>query len=173
MTAEKQKKTYIFLLSLIVILLLAAQFFLQYTFKNTSAELARRRGSLDALKKTADARYALLDKFKSLEALAATPGNATRSFPENALELFAVVDRTMKDNGLEHTNRSPSSGTEELGGVLQLQISFSGPYYGVLKALAALRECEYVMRISDFRITAGAGGKVSGSMTILSSARQS
>jgi hypothetical protein len=78
----------------------------------------------------------------------------------------------MKDNGLEHTNRSSSSGVEP-GGVLQLQISFSGPYYGVLKALAALRECEYAMRISDFRVNAEADGKVSGSMTILSNAKRS
>ncbi|MDL2263027.1 hypothetical protein LJC31_00080 [Synergistaceae bacterium OttesenSCG-928-I11] len=171
MTTEKQKKTYVFLLSIVVVLLLAAQFFLQHTFENTSAELARTSGNLEALKKTADARYALLDKYKSFESLAAAPGKSTRAFPENALELFAVVDRAMKDNRLEHTNRSSSSGTEP-GGVLQLQIAFSGPYYGVMKALATLRESEYVMRISDFRITAESDGKVSGSMTILSNAKQ-
>ena len=170
MTTEKQKKTYIFLLSIVVVLLLAAQFFLQHTFRNTTAELARVSGNLEALKRTGDARYTLLEKYKSFESQTATPGASQRVFPENALELFAVVDRAMKDNFLEHTNRS-SSGAEP-GGVLQLQISFNGPYYGMMKALATLRESEYVMRISDFRITAGADGKVSGSMTILSQAKQ-
>ncbi len=170
MTTEKQKKTYIFLLSIVVVLLLAAQFFLQQTFRNTTAELARVSGNLDVLKKTVDDRYALLEKYKSFESQAATPGESARVFPENALELFSIVDRAMKDNFLEHTNRSSSSA--EPGGVLQLQITFNGPYYGVMKALATLRESEYIMRISDFRITAEADGKVSGSMTILSHAKQ-
>lgn len=172
MTNEKQKKTFVSLLALVVVLLIAAQLFLQRTFQSTSAELASARGQLAAIKKTTDDRYSLLEKYKSFEAQAATPGRTERAFPENALELFAVVDRAMKDNRLEHTNRSSSSGTEP-GGVLQLQISFNGPYYGVIKALATLRESEYVMRISDFRITAQADGKVSGTMTILSTARQS
>lgn len=170
MTTEKQKKTYAVLLSIVVVLLLAAQFFLQRTFETTGAELARVSGNLEALKKTSDARYVLLEKYKSFESQTAASGESARVFPENALELFAVVDRAMKDNFLEHTNRS-SSGAEP-GGVLQLQIAFSGPYYGVMKALAALRESEYVMRISEFRITAGTDGKVSGSMTVLSHAKQ-
>lgn len=172
MSNEKQKKSYVLLLALVVVLLIAAQVFLERTFRNTSAELASARGSLAAAKRTAEDRNTLLDKYKTFESRSTTPGKSERIFPENALELFSVVDRAMKDNRLEHTNRSSSSGTKP-GGVMQLQISFNGPYYGVVKALAALRESNYVMRISDFRITAQADGKVTGTMTILSTARQS
>jgi hypothetical protein len=172
MITERQKKTHVILFLFTVVLLLAAQLFLRHAFKNACAELMTASGNLASLKNAVDSRYALFEKYRSFEIAAAAPGRASRVFPGDALELFTVVDRAMKDNDLEYVNRFSSSGTEP-GGALQLQITFSGPYYGVLKALATLRGCEYVMRVADFRVTAGEDGEVSGSMTVLSNSRQS
>lgn len=170
MTSDRQKKNYAILTAVIVVLLLACQFWIQKTYNEDKMELARLNGEVQSEKKTVESRHNLLEKYKLFETLASGTGRAKQVYPENALELFSVVDRALKDNNIEHTNRSSSSETAP-GGVLQLQLSFNGQYYGILKALAALRESEYVMRVSDFKVSAGDGGRVSGSMTILSTAR--
>ena len=170
MTSERQRRSYTLLAVVVVVLLLGAQYWLQREYNESERQLGRLRGELSTERRTVESRYALLEKYKLFESLAGGTNRPERLYPENALELFAVVDRALKENGLDHTNRSSSSDTAP-GGVLQLQISFSGPYYGVLKALAALRESEYVMRVSDFRLSAQENGRVSGTMTILSTAR--
>ena len=170
MTSEKQRRNYTILVAVVVLLLLGGQFWLQREFDKSQSQLDRLSNELASQRKTVETRSALLEKYKSFEALATGPSRPQLTYPENALELFAVVDKALKDHGLEHTNRDPSNETAP-GGVLQLQISFSGPYYGLLKALAALRESEYVMRVSDFSIAASENGRISGTMTVLSTAR--
>lgn len=170
MTSEKQKRGYTLLAGIVVILLLAGQFWLQKEFDKSSGELERLQNELATQRKTVESRSALLEKYKFFEVLAIGPNQPERVYPENALELFAVVDKALKDNNLEHTNKNQSIDTAP-GGTLQLQISFTGPYYGVLKALATLRESEYVMRVSDFKLSAEENSRVSGSMTILSTAK--
>lgn len=171
MMDPRHKKIYGMLLCIAAVLLIAAQALLSFRFEQMSDEIRDASRSLEAAKTRVSTRHGLLEHYKKFEALADAHGASYGLFPENALELFTVVDKAMKENHVEHTNRSSTSGAEP-GGVLQLQISFSGSYYGVLSALAALRDSRYVMRITDLRITAEDDGKVSGAMTIMSAAKK-
>ena len=160
------------LVSITVVLLLLAQLMLQHAFKNDSMELTALEKEVATLNKTAEDRRSLLDIYRTLERASFNPNKPERVNPENSLALYAVLDKILKDNEIEHTNNSSSRGTVA-GGVITLQISFNGPYYGLLKALAALREAPYVTRVSTFSINADANreGYVNGSMTVLSTAR--
>lgn len=168
---EKQRRTYFLLLTLLTIVLVAAQFGLHYLLETASTDLAIEYGELENLKQTVDARHVLLERYKAFEAQSKSEGMQPQVYPETALELFTAVDSALKENQVEHTNRNSSSGTEP-GGVLQLQITFSGSYYNVMKALAQLRSGQYAMCLADFSITAENDGRVTGHMTILSNSRK-
>ncbi|MDR1471182.1 MAG: hypothetical protein LBS75_01545 [Synergistaceae bacterium] len=170
MTAEKQHALYGVLMAFVVVLFLVAQFVLQHTLKSASEELASVSTNLASEKRTAESRKLLVERYKSFESLAMNYSRSERVFPVNAREFFTAMDKVLKDNLVEYTSRSASPQTTP-GGRLELQFSFSGPYYGVLKALAALRENEYVMRVSNLVIEAEAEGRVSGSMSVISTVR--
>ena len=169
MKAQRQQRIYGVLVAITIILLLVAQFLLQSALTGTTEELASVRSNLSALKRTAESQSGLVAKYKQFET-AVNPGNSDRVYPANGSELYGVLNSLLTENSIRNENKSSASGTAP-GGVLQLQITFTGPYYGLLKALAAIRENRYVMRISDFRINAMESGQVSGSMTVLSTAR--
>jgi hypothetical protein len=92
------------------------------------------------------------------------------AYPSNPRELYTMVDNVLKANSIEFTNNSSSSETIP-GGEITLQINFSGPYYGLMKALAAFRDSQYIMRLGDFNLTGLDDGMVTGTMTILSMAK--
>jgi hypothetical protein len=170
MAPQKQHMFYGVLVTLTVLLLLLAQYLLMDTFKSAAAQLASTRVDLTDVKRVADGRRAMVEKYKTFELAASNPNRPEQLYPVNALELYSVIDKALKDNSIEHTNKSSSSATTP-GGIFQLDITFNGPYYAIMKALADIRASEYVMRVSDFNITAQTEGRVTGTMTILSRAQ--
>lgn len=167
--SEKQSRAYLLIGLLIVVALLAAQFLIDRSYEAASEEVVRQTKELEQMKASANARYALFEQYRAFEAIVNGDGGLSKSFPLSALDLYTTVDRALADNQIEHTNRSSSSGAK--GGAIQLQVSFSGSYYGMLRALSALRNSDRIMRISEIRIAAEDGEKVSGTMTIQSVAR--
>lgn len=165
MRTERQKKMYGVLAALVVVVFLGVQFALYSTFKKTSDELGAVTGNVATLEKTVQGQVALLGEYKVLEELVPS----SRERPMNALELYSEVDRALNNSAVDHTNRSSSSG-EGPGGLLEIQVDFNGPYYGLLKALASMRASKYLMKVSTFNLQGIAGGKISGSITVLSQA---
>ncbi|MDR1965765.1 MAG: hypothetical protein LBQ36_03570 [Synergistaceae bacterium] len=170
MTPEKQQKMYGVLTFFVIVLMLAAQFVLQYTLKEASEQLVSVSSSLATDKKNRDTQRGLNERLKAFELSAAGQNGGDRQFPLTASDLFVALDRVLRDYAIEFTNSSPNSQVQP-GGNFVLTISFSGPYYNVMKALAAIRESEYIMRISDLRLNAEGNGTVRGTMNIVSTAR--
>lgn len=168
MLNDKQKRRYFILLALIVIILAGVQLYLQRAFDEATEELVSAHMNIAELRSTSDSKQTLLKRYKDFEAVIMAQMGAATVFPSSAMEMYTAVDAVMKANRVEHTNSSSSSSTAP-GGVLQLQITYSGSYYDILKALADLRTGEYAMRVSDFKISAIEGSRVSGVMTVLSS----
>lgn len=154
--------------AVVILLLVAAQIWLEREYELAVGNVERANVTLDMVKAKADARRMLLERYKDFDAMISAGSHKLPVYPSTALELFTEVDEAMKRYHVEHTNRSSSGGSNK-GSTIQLQISFSGSYYGVLNALAALRDSSYMMKISDLMIKADDGGKVSGTMTIISS----
>lgn len=171
MITESQKRTYIVILTVIAIALVAAQYLLARELESVSEELKHERRQLETIHMRNDDRRLLLERYKEFSALVSPAGHQAKVFPTSALELFTVIDAAMKENHVEHTNRSGSGGGEA-GSAIRLQLSFSGTYYSLLKSLASLRESDHIMRISDIRFNADSGEKVSGTMTVTSTARR-
>jgi hypothetical protein len=169
-TAEKQHKMYGILICAVVILLLAAQYILQRTLQQASEELISIRTSLSSEESMLNSQRSLSDRLKSFEVLASGQGGSERLFPANPRELFAAVGRVLQDYSVEFT-QSSSNLTVKPGENFTLSISFSGQYYNVMKALAAIRENNYIMRINELRLNAEGGGLVRGSMNIVSTAQ--
>jgi hypothetical protein len=169
MKAQRQQRIYGVLVAITIVLMLAAQFLLKSALTGTAEELASVKSNLSSLRQSAESKSGLVEKYKQFEA-AVNPSSTDRVYPANGSELYGVLNSLLTENGIMNENKSSASGAVP-GGVLQLQITFNGSYYGLLKALAAIRENRYVMRISDFRINAADSGQVSGSMTVLSTAR--
>jgi hypothetical protein len=170
MKTQKQQRLYGILVAITVVLLLVAQFLLQYALKGTSRELVAAKDNLLMLRQSINSKTSLVEKYKQFEIVVSNPNAPERGYPQNGSELYAILDKSLGDNGVDHSNTSPTSGTPP-GGELRLQITFNGSYYSVLKALAAMRESPIVMRISAFRIDATNEGQVSGTMTVLSTAK--
>ncbi|MDR1481070.1 MAG: hypothetical protein LBI74_00420 [Synergistaceae bacterium] len=168
MKAQKQQRMYGVLVAITIVLLLVAQFLLRQALTGTAEELESVKANLNTLRQAAESKSGLVEKYKQFEA-AINPSNSDRTYPANGSELYGVLNGLLTEHGIMNESKSSTSGTAA-GGVLQLQITFNGSYYGLLKALAAIRESRYVMRISDFRIDASEAGQVSGSMTVLSTA---
>jgi hypothetical protein len=92
-------------------------------------------------------------------------------FPANPLELFTTVGSVLQDYSVDFTN-STSNLTVKPGENFTLSINIlSGQYYNLMKALAAIRENNYIMRINELRLNADGGGLVKGSMSIISTAQ--
>lgn len=171
MTQGKQQKAIGVVAIIAVLLLLAAQFILQHLYRSTQDELFDLRGQLEQVTKQVNSTNALVAKYRVFEVLASPrPDQPERIFPAAGSELYGAIERSLKAYDLEYTNRSqgiPNQKTKQI----TLQIDFKGSYYNVLRALAAIRESEYVMRISSLKLEAENDGNVSGSMTVLSVAR--
>jgi hypothetical protein len=171
MKTQKQQRLYDLLITLTVVLLLVAQSLLLYTFRSVNEELVSIRSQLSGQKKTQEERLSLVQSYQAFELIASRPGRQDAAFPTNALELYTMVDGVLTAHSIEHTNRS-STGETAPGSEMRLQITFHGPYYNILKALAAFRDGAFVMRVADFNITGQADGTASGSMTIVSLSKQ-
>ena len=170
MTAEKQGKAYGVLMFFVVVLLLAAQGGLQYIFRQSSEELVSLSTSLASDKRNLTSQRSLSDRYKSFQALAQGYTGTDRQFPINRRELFTALSDVLRDYSIEFTNSSPNAGVQP-GAAFTLTIAFSGEYYKVMKALAAIRESGYIMRISEIRLKAVGSGNVSGTMSIVSTAQ--
>jgi hypothetical protein len=170
MTADKQQKAYGMLMFIAVVLLLAAQFGLQYIFRQASEELISVRTSLTTDQRTLNSQRSLSDRYKSFQLLTAGYSGVDRQFPINGRELFTALDAVMSVYNIEFTNSTPNAGVQP-GTPFTLQIVFNGQYYNVLKAIAAIRESNYIMRISDLKLNAEGNGTVRGSMSIVSASQ--
>jgi hypothetical protein len=153
----------------VVILLLAAQYILQLGLQQASEQMISIRTSLSTESGMLNSQRSLSEKLKSFEVLASGQGGAERLFPANPRELFAAVGSVLQEYNIDFTNSS-SNLTVKPGENFTLSIGFSGQYYNFMKALAAIRESSYVMRISELRLEAQNEG-VKGSMSIVSTAQ--
>ena len=153
--------------TIVVILLILTQVILLRTFSAKSYEASLVRDGVVSTKVQIEAKAKLLSEYKSLKGTA----RKEKVKPESAFALYSVVDKALSDNSIEHTNRSSTVGAPDQSGALQIQVDFNGSYYSLLKALAALRDSGCLMRISSFNINGEDGGKVSGSMTVVSTVK--
>jgi hypothetical protein len=169
-TVEKQHKMYGVLMIVVVVLLLAAQYLLQFTLRQASEQLVSIQTSLSSEKTMLDSQRSLSERFKSFEILASRHGGSERLFPVSPIELYTAVSDVLDDYTIDFTSSS-SNLTVRPGENFTLSISFNGHYYNIMKALAALRESNYIMRINELRLTAEGGGNVRGSMNIVSTAQ--
>ena len=172
MTAEKQGRAYGVLIFFVVVLLLGAQFGLQYMFKQSSEELMSLQSSLSNEKGQLDSQMSLSSRYDSFQALTQGYSGADRQFPVNGALLFQALNSVMKDYNIDFVNAGSTVGVQP-GANFTLQIKFSGQYYNLMKALAAIRESGYIMRISELNIAAEGDGAVNGTMSIISTAAQS
>jgi hypothetical protein len=170
-TAEKQHKTYGTLMCVAVILLLAAQGGLQYIFQQTSEELVSVSTSLAADNRTLKSQQSLNEKYSAFETLlTGSQSGADRKFPINGRELFTALAGVLKNYSVEFTSSSDNAGVQP-GADFTLYISLSGQYYNVVKALAAIRESNYIMKISELALNAEGDGNVRGTMSIMSTSQ--
>jgi len=153
----------------VVVLLLAAQFGLQYIFRQVSDELVSVRTSLASDQRDLNSQRSLSERYKSFQLLAQGQSGTDRQFPVNGRELFTALDSVLRDYSIEFTNTEPNVGLNP--GSFTLNIQFNGQYYNVLKALATIRESSYIMRISDLKLSAEGNGNVKGTMRIVSTAQ--
>jgi hypothetical protein len=170
MTSEKQTKAYGALMVLVVILMLGAQFGLQFIFRQSSDELVSLRTSVESDKRALTNQQSLSSRFESFRTLALGQSGSDRQFPISGIELYTALSNVLRDYQIDFSNATPNSGVQP-GASFTLQIRFSGPYYNVIKALASIRDSNYIMRISNLTINAEGGGNVSGTMNVVSTAR--
>jgi hypothetical protein len=169
-TLEKQHKAYGLLMFFVAVLLLGAQFVLQYTLRQANDELVSVKTSLSSDERTLSEQRSLNDRYKTFQQIVSGHTGTDRKFPANGRELYTALDNVLRDYDIEFTNSSPNAGVQP-GAGFTLQISFSGRYYNVIKALAAIRESSYIMRISQLNLSADGSGIVRGSMNIVSTAQ--
>ena len=171
MTADKQSKAYGVLIFFVVILLLGSQFGLQHMFKQSSAELSSFQQSLARDRNQLNSRMSLSERYDAFQARANEHAGADRQFPVNGAELFRALNSVMQSYNIEFFNNSTTAGVQP-GAPFILQISFSGRYYNLMKALAAIRESGFIMRIEEINLSADGDETVSGTMSIRSIAAQ-
>jgi hypothetical protein len=169
-TAEKQHKMYGILMCVVVVLLLAAQYILQTTLKQASEQLVSIKTSLSSENGMVISQRSLSERLKSFEILASGQGGSDRLFPANPRELFAAVGSVLQGYSVDFTNSS-SNLTVKPGENFTLSITFNGQYYNIMKALAAIRENNYIMRINELKLNAEGNGLTKGTMNIISTAQ--
>lgn len=170
MTLEKQHRAYGLLMFFAVALLLGAQFVLQYTLRQASDELISIKTSLFSDERTLNAQKSLNERYKTFQQIVSEHAGTDRKFPVNGFELYTAISNVLTLYDVEFTQGSSTAGVQP-GASFTLQIDFSGRYYNVIKALAAVRESSYIMRISQLNIKAGGSGMLSGRMNIVSTAQ--
>jgi hypothetical protein len=171
MTSEKQGKAYGVLIFFVVVLLLAAQFGLQYMFKMSSEELVFVQSSLSNDQRQLDTQMTLSSRYDIFHELAQGQVGADRQFPVNGAVLFQALNSVMTDYHIDFVNAGSTVGVQP-GATFTLQIRFSGQYYDLIKALAAIRESGFIMRLSELNVNAEGDGIVNGTMSIISTAAQ-
>jgi hypothetical protein len=154
----------------VVVLLLGAQFVLQYTLRQASDELVSVKTSVASDERTLNAQRSLNGRYKTFQQAVAGHTGADRKFPVNGRELYTALANVLHDYSIEFTSSSSNAGVQP-GAGFTLQIAFSGRYYNVIKALAAIRESNYIMRISELNLAAEGSGIVKGAMNIVSVAQ--
>ena len=172
MTADKQGKAYGVLIFFVVVLLLGAQFGLQYMFKQSSEELVSLQYTLSNEKNQLNSQTSLSARYDIFQELAEGHAGTERQFPVNGALLFQALNDVMSDYNIDFVNAGTTVGVLP-GATFTLQIRFSGQYYNLIKALAAIRESGFIMRISELNVSAEGDGAVNGTMSIISTAAQS
>ena len=171
MTPEKQGRAYGVLIFFVVVLLLGAQYGLQYMFKLSSEENVSVQSSLSNDKGQLDSQMSLSSRYDAFQELTQGHSGADRQFPMNGALLFQALNSVMKDYNIDFVNAGSTVGVKP-GANFTLQIKFSGQYYNLMKALAAIRESGFIMRISELNVNAEGDGAVEGTMSIISTAAQ-
>jgi hypothetical protein len=167
---EKQHRAYGILMFFAVVLLLGAQYVLQYTLRQASDELVSAKTTLSSDERTLNAQRSLNERYKTFQQIVAGQAGTDRKFPVNGRELFTALSNVLQVYNIEFTNSSPNAEVQP-GAGFTLQITLSGQYYNVIKALAAIRESSYIMRISQLNLRADGNGVVRGTMSIVSTAQ--
>ncbi|MDR3332081.1 MAG: hypothetical protein LBT08_05580 [Synergistaceae bacterium] len=170
MKTPRQQGLFVVLIGVTALLLVVAQFMIQSLYRSASVELASAQGNVKSLRNMVSVRSGLMDRYKQFETTVGPITTTERTYPETPLEFYELLSMALKDNGVDHNNLTTSTGSAP-GSVLQFQIAFTGPYYGLIKAIASIRAGRFITRISEFRISAQENGQVSGTMTVLSTAR--
>jgi hypothetical protein len=153
-----------------VVLLLGAQFVLQYTLRQASDELVSVKTSLSSDERTLNAQRSLNERYKTFQQVVSGHTGTDRKFPIDGIELYTALSNVLTLYDIEFTSGTSTAGVQP-GAGFTLRITFSGQYYNVIKALAAIRESSYIMRMSELNITANGAGSVSGTMNIVSTAQ--
>jgi hypothetical protein len=153
-----------------VALLLGAQFVLQYTLRQASDELISIKTTLSSDERTLNSQRSLNERYKTFQMLVSGHAGTDRKFPISGRELYEALANVLRVYDIEFTVGGSTAGVQP-GASFTLQISFSGQYYNVIKALAALRESSYIMRISQLNLAAAESGGVRGTMNIVSTAQ--
>ena len=170
--SERMRKILSFLAFIILVLLAAAQYYLQQQLIDVSAQLQSTRSSAKELSRNSESRALAVSAYKALTGDA--PGELYQR-PENAVQFYSTVDEVLRQYGLVHSGITPQPGTDPLE--LGLSVEFSGPYYGFLKAMAALRQSPYLMKTTTLTLTyykstgkdsLPGEGNITGKMTIVS-----
>ena len=170
--SERMRKILSFLAFIMLVLLAAAQYYLQQQLIAVSAQLQSTRSSAKELSRTSESRALAVSAYKALTGDA--PGELYQR-PENAVQFYSTVDEVLRQYGLVHSGITPQPGTDPLE--LGLSVEFSGPYYGFLKAMAALRQSPYLMKTTTLTLTYYVAkgkdslpgeGNITGKMTIVS-----
>jgi hypothetical protein len=172
MTAEKQHQIYAGLAVVAVILLLGIQFALQYMYRQASEQLINGATQLATSQRNVQNRQKLTSRYKTFKAAATQQTGADRDFPASGRELYMAIAGVLSNYRIDFTNASSTQQVKP-GGSFTLSINFKGQYYDVLKALAAIRDGVYIMRVSEFNVAADGQGLVHGTMKIVSTARKS
>ena len=170
--SERMRKILSFLAFIMLVLLAAAQYYLQQQLIAVSAQLQSTRSSAKELSRNSESRALAVSAYKALTGDA--PGELYQR-PENAVQFYGTVDEVLRQYGLVHSGITPQPGTDPLE--LGLSVEFSGPYYGFLKAMAALRQSPYLMKTTTLTLTYYVAkgkdslpgeGNITGKMTIVS-----
>ena len=171
MTSEKQGKAYGVLIFFVVVLLLGAQFGLQYMFRRSSEELVSLQSSVEDDRNRLNSQMSLSSRYDAFQELVRGHTGIERQFPVDGAVLFQALNSVMRDYNIDFVNAGSTVGVQP-GANFTLQIRFSGQYYNLMKALAAIRESGFIMRISELNVSAEGRGAVNGTMSIISTAAQ-
>lgn len=172
--SDRMKKILGFIGFVLLLVLVVAQYLLQQEIVSISGQLHETRSSGNTLKTTSESRALAVSAYKALTGDA--PGELYQR-PEDAVQFYSTVDEVLRQYGLVHSGISPQQGSDPLE--LGLSVEFSGPYYGFLKAMAALRQSPYLMKTTTLTLTfykkgsetkepLTGGGNITGKMTIVS-----
>ena len=171
--SPKTKKTLSFLAFVLFVGLIAGQVFLQKRLIELYSQAQQSQQEKQRIENEAQLRSQVISGYDVL-----TRGDQGKELrrPESPVEFYTTVEGVLEQYGIRRTSITPQQVGD--GGDLGLNIAFAGPYYSFMKAIAALRQSPYLMKITTMNITyytpdkgdasLSAEGSVSGTMTIVS-----